>query len=220
MPFLRDSGFEIKVFEGGVMKGLPAGAVYFILIRKPDGSAPAWIDLGALYTQTASRNNESRRVTTVWDFVIWMQILSSLYTANKRSPLNISDYGNPNNGFTNQNVITGVQAFLDDVLQRPPDQDTQFIAVLRKHTKTEVQKRINGFLGFLCSIGHLKKLGKDDNDKNTTIYQQTLLGAVEVAEHHRQGLNHLVPPAESPFSGSILKNLEQTNIDNVEIGDL
>lgn len=219
--FLYELGFKIKVCEGGVIRGLPTGAVYFVLTRRSEGSAPSWIDLGSLYAQTSFRTAESRRITTVWNFVIWMQMLSSLYTANKRSPLSVSEYNDPNISLTNKLVSIGVQSFLDETLQKSPDTDTEFIKILRKHTKTEVKRRVNNFLNFLCDIGHLKKIEKNNADKDILVYQQTLLGAIEIAEHHRQGLNHLIPPSDLPLNETILENIEQINPENdlIDTGD-
>lgn len=168
-------------------------AVYFILVRNSEDVAPSWIDLDSFYTQTALTKSESTKVTKVWNFVIWMTILSALYTKKSRTPSMISRY--EDSEFSNQEIVSSVEAFLMTVLSQPAEEENELLEILRAYKKTEVSRRVQNFLKLMCRFKHIKKMGKSEG-KSEIIYKQTLLGAAEVAEHDSNGLAHLAPPEE------------------------
>lgn len=189
--FLSGLGFEIQSFEGGVMKGLPADAVYFVLVRNSEKEAPAWLDLDSFYTQVARIKSESQKITKVWCFVIWMTILSALYTKKSRTASMISRY--VDSEISDLEISNSVLAFLTTIFSHPPEEENEMLDILRHYKTKEVSTRVQNYLSLLCRFKHLKKIGKVEG-KSETIYRQTLLGAAEIAEHESNGLAHLAPP--------------------------
>lgn len=209
--FLAGMGFKIKAYQGNIIRGIPRDATYYILVRDSnDETTPTWVSPEELYKLIALRAHESKTESKLWTFIIWMSLLSIMYTKINRSPQQVSQYQDVE--FTEPVLSESVRHFVENIRDEADERpDNVYVQYLSSEKGQEIETRVGRFLKFLTSISHL------DFFPQNGIYTQTLIGAAEIEQQFDRGLEHLIPQEnlDSQTLNLILSHAENEELEEI-----
>lgn len=214
---LAGMGFALKPYKGGVIRGIPRDGIYYILIRDcTEESTPSWVSPDDLYKLMELRTQETRTETKLWTFVVWMSLLSLMYTKMDRAPEQVSKYLDVE--FEANELVQTVRAFVDNIKNEADElPDNNYVKFLCSEQGQDISFRVGRFLNFMTSINHLDFFPQKDGKQGEGIYSQTLIGAAEIEQQFERGLEHLIPQDELNLSTLSHIMMQEEDEDAVEV---
>jgi len=212
--FLRPQGMQIREYTDTDFGAIPVGGKIWLLARHPEGNPPEYMSTKRIYEAIRLRDNESHESGNIWFLHIWLIYLSLIYTRPGRGVSQISDYKDAM--FLEKQLIDAVREHIEKVRNIGIDKGAtrKVVEVLDSEKGSDVSRRIKGFLSLMCDSGLLIQISDGE-------YQQTLLGAVEIAEGFDRSMRHYIIPEESVLNNIVnvmAPETEQT--DEMEVADV
>lgn len=183
--FLAGQGLQLAIYDSADYPGIPPGGQIYLLLRHPEAELPAMFSQQQLLQKLRIRN-DSQETTAVWFIHIWMLMLGLLYTRNNRALSDVSLYQDA--VFSMEELVDALKTHLE-TLRRGGQQDQEpprQIAILMTEKGEDIPRRVRNFIDSLVDASLLAEKGKN-------IFQQTLLGALEVEQSGLNHLRHLIP---------------------------
>ena len=203
--FLSPQAMILKKFTDTDYNSIPAGVQMWLLLRSSEESAPEYLSIKRIAEAIKIKEGEGKDICNVWFLHIWLIYLSLIYTRLGRGVSQVSVYTDAL--FLEEELIGSVKDHIDNVRHVVSLNKQNIVAeIIDKEKGTDVSRRVKGFLSLMCDSSLLSLIGVGE-------YQQTLLGAVEIAEGFNRSLSHVIP--EEPVLDNISKIMivgEDTNI--------
>jgi len=196
-------GLKVKQMGALDIPGIPKGGRVWMLLRDPSTSTPEYISSDIAIGAVSLRDTETVETTTIWFLHIWLTFLSLIYTRTGRSISEVSQYITAS--FSKGELIRAVGEHIEQVRSVGVGggiHQTVF-DVLDSEKGRDTSRRVSGFLKVLESS---KLIVATESDE----YQQTLLGAIEMADNYNRSLAHIIPDA------SILDNIVNIGTDGAK----
>lgn len=187
--FLKPQGLQLLEYSDTDYGGISAGGRVWLLARDPEGAPPEYMSTRRIHEAIRLRDTETREVNNVWFLHIWLIYLSLIYTRAGRGVSQVSDFTDAL--FMEQNLIDAVREHIEKVrnIGESEGADARVIQILDAEKGTDVGRRVKGFLGLMCDSGLLLDLGEGE-------YQQSLLGAIEIAQGFNRSMRHYIVPED------------------------
>jgi hypothetical protein len=187
--FLAGQGLELIEFTDTDMPGITTGGRIWILARSPEATPPAYFSIEQIMARMKLRD-DTREVAAVWYLHIWLIHLALLYSHKGRSVSAVSGY--LDSAFEEETLIQGVRDHIERVrsigLEAGAEQHVN--EILTDERGTDISKRVRAFLGLMVDSGLFVRA---DNG----VYEQTLLGAVEISQSFSRTLQHILPDEDA-----------------------
>ncbi len=192
--FLSGQGLQLAVYDSADYPGIPPGGQIYILMRNPEAELPDIFSQQQVLQKLKIRNNETKEATAVWFIHLWLLMLSLLYTRSGRSLSDVSLYQSA--VFAQEELTETLKDHLETIrrsghFQHGADKTAldnapRQLSTLLAEKGSDINRRVKNFIDVLVNANHLQAKG----DK---IFQQTLLGALEVEQTGFSHLQHLIP---------------------------
>lgn len=188
--FLGGQGLELVEYTDTDMPGIPTGGRVWLLTRRADEPPPAFFSLERLRERMKVREGESNESATVWFLHIWLLCLALLYTRIGRAVSAVSGYLDAR--FRREVLLQAVRDHLECLRNQGPEGEVEahVFAILCTEKGQELSRRVGAFLDLMCEAGLLAS--HQDGE-----YEQTLLGAYEIARSFDRTLQHILPDEET-----------------------
>ena len=171
---LDGQGLMLKSFSDDV-KGLPTGAVCFVLARKPDTNPPF---LGTERMIARMKQAGGSRVSDadakIWFTQIWFILMDILYSRRGRSPNEMQDW--LETSFTKAVLVDAVRDYLNEDVRKIDPATLSSPAIhesLTSFKEGTVAQFCGSFLELMIDARLVERIADD-------LYRQTLLFAFEV----------------------------------------
>lgn len=193
--FLDGQGLMLKSFSDDV-KGLPVGAVSFVLARKPDTDAPFFgTERMIARMQQAGGSSITERDAKIWFVHIWFILMDILYTRRGCSPGELQDW--VEKSFTKAVLVDAMRDYLNEEVRKidPATLATPIIHTsLTSFKEGTVAQFCNNFLELMMDARLIESIGSD-------LYRPTLLFAFEVKLNYDRQLEPYLTTT-APFDGA------------------
>lgn len=191
--FLSGQGLQLAVYDSADYPGIPPGGQIYMLLRNPEAELPVMFSQRQVLHKLKIRN-ESKETTAVWFIHLWLLMLGLLYTRSNRSLSDVSLYQNA--VFSQEELVEILRNHLETIRRsghyqhnqddNTPENAPRQLAILLAEKGEDINRRVKNFIDVLLDANHLQAKG----DK---VFQQTLLGALEVEQTGFSHLRHLIP---------------------------
>lgn len=193
--FLEGQGLMLKSFSDDV-KGLPAGAISFVLARRPDTNPPFFgTERMIARMQQAGGSDVSERDAKIWFVHIWFILMDILYTRRGCSPAELQDW--VEKSFTKAVLVDAVRDYLNEDVRKidPTTLVTPTIHTsLTSFKEGTVAQFCNSFLDLMMDARLIESISSD-------LYRPTLLFAFEVKLNYDRQLEPFLTTI-APFDGA------------------
>lgn len=193
--FLDGQGLMLKSFSDDV-KGLPVGAISFVLARKPDTNPPFFgTERMIARMQQAGGSDVSERDAKIWFVHIWFILMDILYTRRGCSPGELQDW--VEKSFTKAVLVEAMRDYLNEEVRKidPATLATPTIhASLTSFKEGTVAQFCNNFLDLMMDARLIESIGSD-------LYRPTLLFAFEVKLNYDRQLEPFLTTT-TPLDGA------------------
>lgn len=193
--FLDGQGLMLKSFSDDV-KGLPTGAVSFVLARKPDTDPPFFgTERMIARMQQAGGSDVSERDAKIWFVHIWFILMDILYTRRGCSPGELQDW--VEKSFTKAVLVEVMRDYLNEEVRKidPATLTTPTIHTsLTSFKEGTVAQFCNNFLDLMMDARLIESIGSD-------LYRPTLLFAFEVKLNYDRQLEPFLTTT-APFNAA------------------
>lgn len=176
--FLNSQGFSLYEVTDQDYKGIALGGKMWMLIRCPQVEVSSFISIEPTMEAIKIKDTESKEVLGVWFLHIWLMYLYLTYTKIGRSPEQVSRY--EDTFFLTEDLIEAVREHLEKVRATQFEEDSQkrLVEILDSEKGTDVIRRVKGFIDVMSKSNLIQKVSENE-------YQQSLIGAIEIAEAFR-----------------------------------
>ncbi|MGN8160483.1 hypothetical protein ACS8Y6_17695 [Salinisphaera sp. RV14] len=190
---LMGQGLELMQFEDAQMPGIAPGGKMWMLARRSDVEPPQYFSRELILQRMAVRLGESRTATSVWYLHIWLLYLAVVYTDLGRGMTEVGEYLRAR--FPMSVLSDTVRTHCDQLQSsRPVDKDDEdVISILTDVQGQDIYRRVSNFCSAMVESGLLMEVERNDGEP---IYQQTLLGALEIGRNYQAGVGLMEPGAE------------------------
>ncbi len=187
--FLAGQGLELMEYTDTDMPGITTGGWVWILTRGPDASPPAFFSIDQVMARMKLRD-DTRETAAVWYLHIWLIHLALLYSHKGRAVSAVSGY--LDSAFDEETLVYGVRGHIERVrgIGLEAGAERHVFEILTAEHGQDVPRRVRAFLGLMVDSGLLLR---SDNG----VYEQTLLGAVEIARGFGRSLQHILPDEDA-----------------------
>lgn len=187
--FLKPQGLQVLEYADTDYGAIPVGGRVWLLARDPEGSPPDYLTTRRIHEAIRLRDTESKEANNVWFLHIWLIYLSLIYTRPGRGVSQVSDFKDAL--FMEQHLTDAVKEHIEKVrnIGEAEGADARVIQILDAEKGNDVARRVKGFLALMCDAGLLLDLGDGE-------YQQSLLGAVEIAQGFNRSMRHYIVPED------------------------
>lgn len=191
--FLAGQGLRLRIFEPGDYPGIAPESRLYALLPDPE------LELPPLYTRdpvfdALRLRQESRAELAQWYLQLWLLMQTLLYTRLNRAPSDVSRYQEA--AFSTTELIELMREQLE-TLRMMEDAAPETRRALLDERGEDISRRVRAFLDIQVRAGQLEPV-RDSHDDAGDIWQQTLLGALEVEQVGVHHLSHLQSLVESP----------------------
>ncbi|WP_067517508.1 hypothetical protein [Endozoicomonas ascidiicola] len=205
--FLSGQGLQLGIYDSADYPGIPPGGQIYMLLRNPEAELPAMFSQQQVLQKLKVRN-ETKEATAVWFIHLWLLMLGLLYTRTNRSLSDVSLYQNA--VFNQEELAETLRSHLETIRRTGEDKTEsndapRQLAILLTEKGEDINRRVKNFTDVLVDANHLQAKGEK-------IFQQTLLGALEVEQTGFSHLQHLIPGD----IGKRIVNLPEPVIDHEE----
>jgi hypothetical protein len=156
-----------------------------VLARSPEAPPPAFFSIEQVMARMKLRD-DTREVAAVWYLHIWLIYLALLYTHKGRAVSAVSGY--LDSAFEEDTLIKGVRDHIERVrsIGLEAGAEQHVYEILTDERGMDISKRVRTFLGLMVDSGLLARA-------ENGVYEQTLLGAVEINQSFSRTLQHILP---------------------------
>lgn len=193
---LDGQGLVLQSFREFDVSGIPAGAMAFVLARKPDSNPPFFgTERLVARMKQLGRYKASDTEIKIWFTQLWFILLDLLYTKKNRSPGALQDW--VDTAFNRAVFTEAVKNYINDsVLKVDPNtlKTTTIYDALTSAKEGTITQLCTAFLEIMEEAGLLERLQED-------VYRQSLLFAFEMKMNYDRQLVPLLP-ALSPFDSA------------------
>lgn len=207
---LDGQGLMLKSFNDDV-KGLPTGAVVFVLARKPDTNAPFFgTERMITRMRQAGKSNVSDTDAKIWFTQIWFILMDILYSRRGRSPNEMHEW--VETSFTKSVLVDAVRDYINEDIRKIDPATLLSSSIhesLTSFKEGTVANFCNGFLELMFDARLIERI--DDE-----LYRQTLLFAFEVKLNYDRQLEPfltLIPPFDAA-SAILTREISTEDNDN------
>lgn len=195
--FLNSQGFSLYEATDQDYKGIALGGKMWMLIRRPQYDISSFLSIDPTVEAIRIKDTESKEVLGVWFLHIWLMYLYLTYTRIGRSPEQVSKY--EDTFFIADDLIDAVREHLERVrsLQLESEAQKRLVDILDSEKGTDVNRRVKGFTDVMAKSNLIQKVSENE-------YQQTLIGAIEIAEAFRSVMLGTLVKEDS-----VIQNLDQ-----------
>ncbi|ABA57220.1 hypothetical protein Noc_0706 [Nitrosococcus oceani ATCC 19707] len=187
--FLAAQGLDLIEFTDTDMPGITTGGRVWVLARSLEAAPPAYFSIEQVMGRMKLRD-DSREVAAVWYLHIWLIHLALLYSHKGRAVSAVSGY--LDSAFEKETLIQCVRDHIERVrgvgLETGAEQ--RVYQILTDERGTDIPKRVRMFLGLMVDSGLLSRA-------DSGVYEQTLLGAVEIRQNFSRTLQHILPDEDA-----------------------
>ena len=184
--FLGAQGLSLVEHDDTTMPGIPTGGRVWLLVRTGHETPPPFLTTDRLYPAMKLKVTETNQSAAVWFLHLWLNCLAIFYTRLGRGISEISRYQDA--VFNRQALEEAVRHHIEQVRRIGAEGGAaaHIVHILTAEKGQDIPRRISHFLTLMCDSALLQEVGEHE-------YQQTLLGAVEVAQSFKHTLAHLIP---------------------------
>ena len=186
--FLAGQGLLLAIYDSADYPGIPPGGQIYMLLRNPEAQLPAMFSQQQVLQRLKIRH-ETKETTAVWFIHLWLLMLGLLYTRANRSLSDVSLYQNA--VFSQEELADTLRQHLETIRRCGRDSEAtnepepRQLTILLAEKGDDINRRVKNFIDVLVDACHLSPRGEK-------IYQQTLLGALEVEQTGLSHLHHLI----------------------------
>lgn len=190
---LVGQGLELIEFTDTDMPGIVTGGRVWVLARSPEATPPPFFSIEQVMNRMKMRD-DSREVAAVWYLHIWLMQLALLYSVKGRAVSAVSGY--LDSAFEEEALVRAVHEHIERVRRagtatiEQGGAEQRVVQILGDERGTDVARRVRAFLELMLDAG---LLGRAENG----IYEQTLLGAVELGQGFNRSLQHILPDEDA-----------------------
>lgn len=184
--FLGAQGLSLVEHDDTTMPGIPTGGRVWLLVRNAHEAPPPFLTTDRLYPAMKLKVTETNQSAGVWFLHLWLNCLAILYTRLGRGISEVSRY--QDTVFSRQTLEDAVRHHVEQVRRVGTEGGaaTHIVQILTAEKGQEIPRRVSHFLTLMNDSALLQEIGENE-------FQQTLLGAVEVAQSFKHTLAHLIP---------------------------
>jgi hypothetical protein len=178
--FLSPQGFNLAEYDDS-MRGVPTAGKVWVLARSGEQPVSSLISTERIYSEMNIRGGDTQETSAIWFLHIWLIFLSLIYTRAGRGVSEVSGYIDAT--FSREALESAVQEHIGHIRQLGTEEPThqKVVAILDSEKGQDVIRRVALFLKLMTAAGLIIEIEKDE-------YQQTLLGAHEIAENYHKTL--------------------------------
>ena len=186
--FLAGQGLLLAIYDSADYPGIPPGGQIYMLLRNPEAQLPGMFSQQNVLQRLKIRH-ETKETTAVWFIHLWLLMLGLLYTRANRSLSDVSLYQNA--VFSQEELADTLRQHLETIRRCGRDSvatnepEPRQLAILLAEKGDDINRRVKNFIEVLVDACHRSPRGEK-------IYQQTLLGALEVEQTGLSHLHHLI----------------------------
>ena len=186
--FLAGQGLLLAIYDSADYPGIPPGGQIYMLLRNPEAQLPGMFSQQQVLQRLKIRH-ETKETTAVWFLHLWLLMLGLLYTRTNRSLSDVSLYQNA--VFSQEELADTLRQHLESIRRSgrealaTEEPERRQLAILLSEKGEDINRRVKNFIDVLVDASHLVTKGEK-------IYQQTLLGALEVEQTGLSHLRHLI----------------------------
>lgn len=192
--FLSGQGFELVHRDSSDAPGVHAQNDIWLLLRNGRNPVPEWISVEPAI-EAVKIGSDTNTEAATWFIHIYLHYLAIIYSSRQRGVSEVSGF--QDSGFRTEDLLETVRRHIE-TLRRTASADETTNSVVKTLTTergTDVERRVKRFLSVMVTSGLLIEVEED-------AYQQSLLGAVEIAENYQRSLGAIVPK-ENVLSGLV-----------------
>lgn len=185
---LAGQGFLLVAKTDTDYRGIATGEWVWMLVRHAEHNPPPHFSQAPLFLAMKIRPNETNESAGVWFLHLWLLYLSLIYTQRGRGVGEVSGYLDAT--FEREKFLRLVEHHIEEV-RKTHDAGSAEARVAKILTDTKGQslgRRVNAFLALMCDSALLLETAPG-------VYQQSLLGAVEIDQSFQRGMGVLIPDA-------------------------
>lgn len=181
--FLAGQGLQLLEYDDAHYAGIPVGGRVWLLARDPEKVMPSFLTTSPIVESIRLRDSEPRQTSLVWFLHIWLIYLSLTYTRTGRGVSEVSSY--QNSLFPTQALIDAVRDHVESIRNVGIEHgaEEKVFAILDAERGNDISRRVKGFLSLMFESRLIISVGEDE-------YQQSLLGAVEMANGYDRTMRH------------------------------
>ncbi|MFA0813331.1 hypothetical protein [Microbulbifer epialgicus] len=204
--FLAPQGFKVIEFDD-TTRGVPVAGRVWVLARSEDAPASSFMSTERVFSEMNVRGNGTQEESAVWFLHIWLIYLSLVYTRAGRGVSEVSSYVDAT--FSREALEEAVQDHISHIRQMGVSEaaGSKVIEILDSEKGKDVPRRISAYMKLMCAAGLVCEIDKNE-------YQQTLLGAYEIAQNYDSSLRI---PIDNTL-GSLV-NIVAPGVDDNEVED-
>lgn len=208
--FLAPQGFKLVEFDDTTRGVATAGRVW-ILARSSEVAASSFLSTERVYSEMNIRDRDSREESAVWFLHIWLIYLSLIYTRGGRGVSEVSSY--VDGTFSREILEESVLEHINHIRQIGVSDgaSSKVVAILDAEKGKDVSRRISAFLRLMAAAGLIQEFERNE-------YQQTLLGAYEIAEHYDKSLRIPIDNTLDNIVNIVAPNGEDKNTEELTDG--
>lgn len=183
--FLSGQGFALVHKDSSDVPGVHAQSDVWLLLRNGRNPVPDWLSVDPAI-DAVKIGSDTQTDAATWFTHIYLHFLALIYSSRQRGVSEISSY--QNTGFRTEDLLDTVRRHIETLRRMPAGDDvaSAIVKTLTAERGTDVERRVKRFLAVMVSSGLLVEMEED-------AYQQSLLGAVEMAENYQRSLGAIVP---------------------------
>lgn len=181
---LSAQGFMLEHFSYTDMRGIPIKGRVWLLVRDPHQTCPSYISSRQVI-EGLSLNAEPIESSSVWFLHIWLIYMTVTYTNTKRVVTEVSGYLDAN--FTKEQLVKAVSEHVEKIrgITVEGGINQKVFSILDSEKGKDIPKRVTRFLK---ALERSKLIRETESDS----YEQTLLGAFEIANSYPRTLGNLI----------------------------
>jgi hypothetical protein len=186
---LGGQGLELLEYTDTDMPGITTGGRAWILVRSPEATPPPFFSIEQVLGRMKLRE-DTRETAAVWYLHIWLIHLALLYSHKGRAVSAASGY--LDSAFEEETLVHSVRGHIEQVrgIGLESGAERHVFEILTAERGQELVRRVRAFLALMVESGLLVR---SDNG----VYEQTLLGAVEIARGFSRSLQHILPDEDA-----------------------
>ncbi|MBO9471591.1 hypothetical protein J7355_15990 [Endozoicomonas sp. G2_2] len=187
---LAGQGLELLRYEGGEMPGIEVDSQLWMLARQADAQPPQYFSRDRVLERMQIKQGDTRASAGVWFLHTWLMYLAVTYTYINRGMTAASRYQDAR--FPASRLETALREHCDGLRGSAGETDdaTQVLTILTSADGMDFKRRVAAFCEVMVEAGLLTIVPSTAEEP---VYQQTLLGAVEIQRNYDRGLALLDP---------------------------
>lgn len=206
--FLSPQGFKVIEFDD-TTRGVPIAGRVWVLARSNDEPVSTFMSTERIFSEMNVRGSGTQEESAIWFLHIWLIYLSLVYTRAGRGISEVSSYVDAT--FSREALEEAVQDHISHIRQMGISEaaDSKVIEILDSEKGKDISRRVSAYLKLMCSAGLIYEIDKNE-------YQQTLLGAYEIAQHYDSSLRIPIDNTLGSLVNIVAPNFNDEKVEEIE----